>query len=56
MGMFTDITDTVGLTNYGEQKAMVQSARDRFAGLTPPELKELELEQVGLLQLSAGVV
>jgi hypothetical protein len=45
--MFTDITDTLGLTNYGKSKAAVDEANALFAGVIIPEIQALGLESVG---------
>lgn len=47
MGLFTTITDFVGLTNYGAAEEAVKNAQGYFAGMTPPEIQALGLESVG---------
>jgi hypothetical protein len=47
MGLFTSVTDSIGLTNYGKSAAAVDQANALFAGLTPPEIQALGLESVG---------
>lgn len=47
MGLFTDATDWLGITDYAGVDAMMGKANALFQGLTPPELKALDLEIVG---------
>jgi len=47
MGLFTKLTDTIGLTNYGAAQRAIEQANSYFSTLTLPELRELGLESVG---------
>lgn len=47
MGLFTTITDFVGLTNYGAAQEAVENAQGYFAGLSAPDIGPLGLESVG---------
>jgi hypothetical protein len=47
MGLFTTLTDAIGLTRYGAAEEAVQNAQGYFAGMTPPEIQALGLESVG---------
>jgi hypothetical protein len=50
MPLFQDVTDTLGLTNYGAGSEAAQNAAAAFNGITMPELTPIQLQQL----VSAG--
>jgi len=46
-GFFSSLTDGLGVTNYGGSRAAIDRAAGYYEGIQAPELRALELEQVG---------